>query len=156
MKMKMFLKSSLFFLLLFTMNSRMLAQKINTPLKIIEEQFALWQQGKATIFDLLDDNVIWEVAGSSPVSGIYHGKNEFLKEAVQPINARFKSAIKPELISIHADGNWVYMNWKGSALTINNTMYRNTYCWKMKIIDGKIVEAVAFLDTYALNELMKQ
>lgn len=121
---------------------------------LISNQFEKWQKGEASFFDLLDDNVVWEVSGRSPVSGIYNGKEDFLNRAVAPVINQLSTRIVPELISISSDEKYVWLHWKGKATAKTGNSYENQYLWKMVVDDGKIKSAVAFLDTYELNLLM--
>jgi ketosteroid isomerase-like protein len=121
----------------------------------VANAFEQWQLGKGSLFDLLHENVEWRVSGSGIFSGSYKGKQEFLEKAVNPINDQLKTAIKPELIDISADGNTVWLHWKGTASTNSGEIYRNEYAWKLEFSHGKIVKAVAFLDIHALDHLFK-
>ena len=122
--------------------------------KIVAGQFEKWKAEEVNFFDLLADDVTWVVSGRSPVSGIYKGKTDFLERAVKPITAQLKTRIVPELISLTADESYVWLHWKGAAVTLKGASYENTYIWKLGLTNGKITNAVAFLDTYELALLM--
>lgn len=128
---------------------------LESQIEIVSQQFELWKNGTASFFDLLADEATWEVAGRSPVSGYYEGKEAFTEEALMPILERFDGPLKPELISLSSDGTYVWLHFKGSTKTKMNGDYENTYLWKMQLQNGKIVHAVAFLDTYELVQLMQ-
>jgi len=127
----------------------------NGSLGLVKNQFKKWEQNKESFFEILLDNVIWTVSGNSPVSGVYTNKKEFLEKAVNPILHKLKPPLKPVLISISVDGNSVYLQFNASAITINDGIYENTYLWKLQLKDNKVIKCVAFLDTYALNDLLK-
>lgn len=107
-----------------------------------------------SFFDLLDDDAIWTVSGRSPVSGTYNGKADFMERAVKPIIGKFKSPLKPVLISLTEDDTFVWLHFKASAKTVTDDIYENTYVWKMQLENGKIIKGTAFLDTYELTNLM--
>ncbi|WP_458129591.1 nuclear transport factor 2 family protein [Pseudomonas sp. Z2-11] len=129
-------------------------QEANTNL--VRQAFANWQQGKGTVFDLLAPDAVWTVAGSSPVSGVYYGKTELIEQAVRPISARLATPISPTLQSIIAQDDIVVVLWDGTATALDQKPYNNTYLWQLTFKDGRIIQAMAFLDTYALNELMRR
>ncbi|RXF67334.1 nuclear transport factor 2 family protein [Arcticibacter tournemirensis] len=118
------------------------------------KQFELWKSGKGNFFDLLAEDVTWEVSGRSPVSGIYKSKKDFLDRAVNPITRQLKTRIIPVLISLSSDVRFVWLHFKGKATARNGGAYENTYVWKMRLKEGKIIRATAFLDTYELMRLM--
>lgn len=126
----------------------------NKSKQLVARQFEKWKNGEESFFELLDKDVIWTVSGRSPVSGIYHGKDDFLENAVKPITERFTTPLKPELISLSCDEDYVWLHFKAQAGTVKGQLYENTYVWKMQLKNNRIVSGVAFLDTYELSELM--
>lgn len=129
-------------------------QEANTNL--VRQAFASWQQGKGTVFDLLAPDAVWTVAGSSPVSGVYDSKTELIEQAVRPISARLATPISPTVQSIIAQDDIVVVLWSGTATALDHKPYNNTYLWQLTFKDGRITQAMAFLDTYALNDLMRR
>jgi uncharacterized protein len=122
---------------------------------LVRTQFEHWRAGRGSVFDLLHEDVVWTVAGEGPMSGTYHGKQAFLQEAVAPITRRLKTAIRPTLRQIVAQGEEVVVFWQGEATAVDGTPYRNQYAWQLTFEQGQIVRAVAYLDTWALDALMK-
>ncbi|SCW98946.1 hypothetical protein SAMN03159488_05320 [Pseudomonas sp. NFIX10] len=120
----------------------------------LRQAFTNWQQGKGTVFDLLAPNATWIVAGSSPVSGVYNSKADFMEQAVRPISARLATPISPTVQSIVAKDDVVVVLWNGEATALDRKPYRNTYMWHMTFKDGQVTKVQAFLDTYVLNDLM--
>lgn len=127
----------------------------NNNKKIIRQAFDKWTLGTGNFFDLLADDVNWTVAGSSPVSGVYKSREQFLNEAVKPITDKISGKITPvKLLGLYADNDVVVLLWEGAAKAKDGLPYKNTYCWQMTLKAGKIISAIAFLDTYVLQELM--
>ncbi|MCI8211002.1 ketosteroid isomerase [Pseudomonas sp. S25] len=124
--------------------------------ELVRQSFVNWQQGKGTTFDLLTPDTEWTVAGSSPVSGVYQGKKDFLERAVKPISARLATPIKPTVLSIVAEGDVVVVLWNGEATAIDQQPYRNNYLWHLTFKDGQVTQVKAFLDTYVLNDLIER
>jgi len=122
--------------------------------EIVARQFDQWKNGKASFFELLAYDVEWVVSGRSPVSGRYHGKTDFVERAVSPITSNFQTPLQPELISLTADGEFVWLHFIATATTHTKGLYENTYVWKLRLQDGKIIEGTAFLDTHELTKLM--
>lgn len=123
-------------------------------LEIVSSQFEKWKNMEASFFDILADDIVWTVSGNSPVSGIYTSKKEFMEQAVAPILGKLKTPLKPELVSLTADDKFVWLHFKASAKNISNGVYENNYIWKMQLEDNNVTSCIAFLDTYALTDLM--
>jgi ketosteroid isomerase-like protein len=122
---------------------------------LVWTQFEHWRAGHGSVFDLLHEDVVWTVAGEGPMSGTYHGKQAFLQEAVAPITRKLKTAIRPTLRQIVAQGEELVVFWDGEATAVDGTPYRNHYAWQLTFEQGRIIRAVAYLDTWALDALMK-
>ena len=122
---------------------------------IVRAAFDAWRDGRGSVFDLLADDVEWTVAGTSPVSGVYRSRQAFLDQAVAPITARLATPIVPEVQHVVAQGDAVVVLWQGTATARDGGTYRNHYAWHMQLEGGHIVRVVAFLDTWALAELME-
>ena len=120
----------------------------------VRQAFEDWRAGRGSVFDLLAEDMSWTVAGSSPVSGTYASRSDFMTRAVAPINARLSTPISPQVRSIVAQDDTVVVVWDGSATRRDGLRYENRYAWHMVFEDGRIVEVIAFLDTWALAALM--
>ncbi|RRN59414.1 nuclear transport factor 2 family protein [Pseudoxanthomonas sp. SGNA-20] len=121
----------------------------------VREAFAAWRDGRGSVFDLLHEDVEWTVAGTSPVSGVYRSRAQFLEQAVAPIGARLATPIVPTVEQVLAQDDMVVVVWSGQATTRDGGTYRNRYAWHMQLREGRIVRVIAFLDTWALAELLR-
>lgn len=121
----------------------------------VRDAFDAWAAGTGSVFDLLHTDVVWTVAGTSPVSGTYVSREDFIDRAVRPITARLATPIVPKVRHVVAQGDTVMVVFDGTATTRDGGIYRNTYAWHMVLDGGRIIRAVAFLDTWALQSLME-
>lgn len=126
-----------------------------TNTALVRGAFEDWRQGRGSVFDLLHDDVTWTVAGTSPVSGTYTSRQDFLDLAVPPINAQLATPIIPEVQHVVAHGDAVVVIWEGRATSRSGFEYTNHYAWHMQLREGKVVRVNAFLDTWALQALME-
>ncbi|SAI74792.1 Ketosteroid isomerase-related protein [Bordetella ansorpii] len=122
--------------------------------KLVRQAFERWRLGQGSVFDLLHDDVRWTVAGNSPVSGVYRSKKDLMNTAVAPITARLSTPIVPQVQQVHAQGDAVIVVWQGRATAKDGSAYDNSYAWHMRMQDGKIVDVLAFLDTWRLAQLL--
>ncbi len=123
--------------------------------KIVEDAVAAWTAGDgAAIFRILDDDVRWTVIGTTPVSGTYNGRQDFIDRALKPLGARLDGAITPKIVDIIAEGDLVVLLWNGTGRMIDGSSYHNQYSWVMRFKDGKVREGTAYLDTELVNQLI--
>jgi ketosteroid isomerase-like protein len=122
--------------------------------KIIQDAFAAWGRGDgAAFFNILDDNVRWTVIGSCPVSRTYNSKKEFFEGAAKPLSARLAGPIQPTVRNVIAENDAVVLQWEGHATTKSGKPYNNSYCWVMRLADGKVKEGTAYIDTELVTTL---
>lgn len=127
-----------------------------TNAALVRSAFEDWRQGRGSVFDLLHDDVTWTVAGTSPVSGTYTSRQDFMDLAVAPINAQLATPLSPDVQHVVAHGDAVVVIWEGRATAQAGFEYTNHYAWHMQLRDGKVVRVIAFLDTWALQALMEE
>ncbi|MGK9118974.1 nuclear transport factor 2 family protein [Olivibacter jilunii] len=124
--------------------------------EIITNAFHDWREGTGNFFDLLTDDLHWEITGSTPYSRVYNSKKEFLDQVIIPLNKKLKVKIKPTVRNIFVDGDMVIALWDGEATALDGKPYRSSYSWYMKMKDGKITEVVAFLDGIEFSDIMER
>ncbi len=123
---------------------------------LIQQAFDDWRNGQGSVFDLLAEDAVWIVAGTSPVSGTYPTRQAFLEEAVKPITAKLATPITPTVRQLVAQGPYVVAIWDGQATAHDGSRYENSYAWHMQLEDGRITHVTAFLDTWRLVQLMER
>lgn len=121
---------------------------------LIQKAFDDWRAGQGGIFQLLADDAVWVVAGSSPYSGTYPTREAFMEDAVKPITDKLATPIVPTVRQIVAQGPHVVVHWDGQATAKDGSRYENSYSWHMQLDNGRITRVTAFLDTWRLVELM--
>jgi len=124
--------------------------------KIIEKGFEQWASATGNFFDLLDPNIKWTISGHSQFSKTYNNKEVFIEEVIKPLNEKLSVKIKPSIRNIYAEKDTVVVLWDGAAVAKDGKPYINSYAWFLKMKNGKIVEAVAFLDTADLEAIFNR
>ena len=89
--------------------------------QLIQKGFDQWTNGSASFFDLLADDVTWTITGNSPIAKTYNSRQQFLDEAITPINERLSERIVPTLRALYADGDMVIALWDGKAIAKDAT-----------------------------------
>ena len=113
--------------------------------EVISKAFQEWHNGAGNFFDLLSDDMHWEITGSTPYSKVYTSKQQFLDEVIIPLNKKLKVKIKPTVRNIFVDRDMVIALWDGEATALDDKPYRSSYSWYLKMKAGKIVQVTAFL-----------
>jgi uncharacterized protein len=122
-----------------------------------EKAFREWQEGTSYITDLLADDLRWTIVGRSQVSKTFDSKDQFIGEVLQPFGARFSEPFRPVAVhGVYADGDTVVVLWDGEGTRLDGKPYENTYAWFMRFREGLVVEATAFYDSIAFNELWNE
>jgi ketosteroid isomerase-like protein len=93
------------------------------------------------------------VIGNTPVSRTYTSRDAFVEGAVKPLTAKLAGPIVPTVRDIIGEGEKVALQWEGRSSGKNGTVYYQTYCWVMRIVDGKVREGTAYLDTELISQL---
>jgi uncharacterized protein len=85
-----------------------------------EEAFRDWRDGTGSITDLLADDVRWTIVGRSRVSKTFDGKEQFVREMLQPFGARFSEPFRPVAVrGVYADGDTVVVLWDGEGTRLD-------------------------------------
>lgn len=125
-------------------------------LAAVTAAFDRWIDGSAPITDLLAPDLTWEIAGRSLVAGRYTSRQQFVDDVLAPFGARFAAGerFRPTHIrSSLADDDTVLIVWDGRGIANDGIAYENTYAWVMRLADGLVIDATAFFDSIAFDDL---
>jgi len=125
-------------------------------LATVQTGFDAWSAGTGSPYDALADDVRWEIVGKSVASRVYVGKEDFLANVIGPFNARMSARLIPTIRDIYADGDTVVVFFDAQGTARDGVPYRNTYAWFLTLRDGTIIEASAFFDSIAFNDLWQR
>ncbi|MET0463930.1 MAG: nuclear transport factor 2 family protein [Chitinophagaceae bacterium] len=124
--------------------------------KIIKDGFAKWASATGSFFDLLVDDMQWQITGSTSLSKTYNGKKPFIDEVITPLNQRLSQKIVPAVRYLFAEDDWVIALWDGVATAADGQPYNMSYAWFMQMKNGRIINVVAFLDGIRFNDILKR
>ena len=122
----------------------------------VEAKFQAWEAGTGNPFELLADEASWTIEGRSIASKTYPTKEDFLAEVIRPFNARMAVGIKPAVRSITAEADRVVILFDAQGTAKDGRPYVNSYAWFFRMKDGRVVEANAFFDAIAFNDLWRR
>ncbi|SRR5579871_2265841 len=122
--------------------------------KLIADAFAAWSHGDGRpFFKLVADDVHWTVTGSTPISRTYTSKKDF-RNALQAMSDHLATELKIAVRDVIADGDKVAVQFDSHARGKNGVAYDQTYCWVMRLEQGRVRELTAYLDTELVSRLL--
>lgn len=122
----------------------------------IEDRFAAWRAGTGSPFDLLAADATWTIVGRSMASKTYGDREAFMREVIGPFNARMREGLKPTIREIFAERDWVVVLFDARGVALDGESYSNTYAWFLRMSDGNVIQATAFFDSIAFDELWRR
>jgi ketosteroid isomerase-like protein len=125
--------------------------------QIVTEAFDRWAAGGTSFFnDVLAENVVWRIKGSSASAGEFRGREAFLEQAVRPFATRLSTFVRPTAVRVWADGDHVIAQWEGSGIARDGKGYSNSYAWIFRMHEGKAMEVTAFLDLVPYDDVLRR
>lgn len=129
------------------------AQAADQNKAIVAQSFEDWKAGTGSPFDLLADDASWTIEGRSAASGTYPSKTAFLRDVIGPFNARMAVGIKPAVRTITAEADRVVVLFDAAGTARDGKPYTNSYAWFFRMEGRRVVEANAFCDAVAFDDL---
>lgn len=95
----------------------------------------------------LHEDLVWTATGTSPLSGVYRSKQDYLENVLKPLHARLATPVRPVVRRILVDGDWatVLLQTEG-VKAVNGADFSMEYCWIMRVVDQRITEVIGFYD----------
>ena len=122
----------------------------------VTKAFEAWRTGTGSPFDLLTADAPWTIVGRSVVARRYANRQAFIDQVITPFNARMRDRLVPQVHDVMVDGNQVVVRFDARAMARDGQPYTNTYAWFLTMRDGKVVEAIAYFDSIALDDLWQR
>jgi uncharacterized protein len=101
------------------------------------------------------DDFVWRITGSTAWSGDYVGKADVLERLIKPLRAQFTAPNSLTLSRIIAEGDYVVAECRGNATTLAGDLYANTYCFVIRVADGKLRELTEYMDTALVERVLR-
>lgn len=112
-----------------------------------------WADGTGSPYDLLATDVRWTITGNSKAAKTYPSKEAFMSEVIRPFNARMRDRLVPKVHRLYAEGDTVIAHFDARGTALDGKPYVNSYAWILRMKGGQIVEAHAFFDAHAFDDL---
>ena len=112
-----------------------------------------WVDGVGSPYDLLSEHARWTITGNSRAARTYPTKRAFIDEVIGPFDARLSERLIPTVHRLYAEGDTVIAHFDARGAARDGKPYVNTYAWILRMEGGQIVEAHAFFDAIAFDDL---
>ena len=124
--------------------------------RIIGEAFdGLSNADAAAFLDVMADDFTWIIEGQSKWSLRFEGKATVQQDLIPPLFANFATPYRNFAEEIIAEDDRVVVLARGEVRTKSGEDYNNSYCFVIRMKDGKMVELREYMDT-ALAEAVLQ
>ncbi|MGB1880928.1 MAG: nuclear transport factor 2 family protein [Gammaproteobacteria bacterium] len=101
-------------------------------------------EAEATLFA---DDIVYDLKGTTPVSGVYRGLDQIVNEFFVPWRKQIDGDLVVQVDEMIAEGERVVVLGRGAAKTVFGLRYDNDYAFVFTVRDGRITQVVEFLDT---------
>lgn len=100
------------------------------------------------LLDALADDVTFNVMGKSPIAGSYHGKENYRKNVLEPLQERIATSPTMDVKRILMDGDMACVQFRSvGGVGKNGADFSMDYCWLLRIENDLIKEIWGYYDT---------
>lgn len=104
--------------------------------------------------DLMADDFVWIMEGTTPWSGRFEGKAVVRDRVLRPLFAQFATPYVNRAERMIAEGDDVVVLCRGDVVTNAGKRYDNSYCYVIRMQDGKMVELREYFDSALVERVL--
>ena len=124
--------------------------------RLLRQAFDRLAEADASAFlDLMADDFCWIVEGQSKWSMRFDGKEAVQRDLIRPLFANFATPYRNVAEEIIAEGDRAVVLCRGQVKTAGGEDYNNSYCFVIRLRDGKMVELREYMDTALAEAVLK-
>ena len=106
--------------------------------------------------DALSEDIIWTATGSSPLAGVYRGKEAYLGNVLSILHERLETSIRPQVHRMVIEEEWASVYFESSDVRAKNGAdFSMQYLWLIRVVQQKIVEVVGFYDQKKMHDIFE-
>jgi len=113
------------------------------------------QRNPAPFIAAMADDFVWRITGSTAWSGDYVGKADVRERLLKPLYAQFVAPTRITPKRILADADYVVVQCDGDATTVSGERYANTYCFVIRVEEGRLRELTEYMDTALVDRVLQ-
>ena len=116
--------------------------------RLIRDAFeAMGRSDIGPLVALMTDDFAWIIEGQTRFSRRFEGKAAVKQDLLKPLFEAFATPYFFEIDEIIAEADRVVVLGRGSVRTKWGKDYANSYCFVIRMMDGRMVELREYLDT---------
>lgn len=116
--------------------------------KIVQQWFDHIAAGDAAAaFALFADDVVYDLKGTTPVSGVYRGLAQIVDEFFTPWRKQIDGPLVVHVDELIGEGRRIVALGHGVARTVHGLPYNNDYAFVFTVEQGRITRVEEYLDT---------
>lgn len=104
--------------------------------------------------EMLAEDVVWHVEGSTAWSRSYRGKQVVKAELLKPLHQVLAGPNPLSVSRMIAEDDCVAVQARGNARTKDGAPYCNSYCMIFRLVDGRVVEITEYADTALIERAL--
>ncbi|WP_341898187.1 nuclear transport factor 2 family protein [Ferrovibrio terrae] len=104
--------------------------------------------------DMLAEDVVWHVEGSTGWSRSYQGKSAVKADLLKPLHAVLDGPNRLSASGFIAEADCVVVQARGNGRTKAGEPYCNSYCMIFRLRDGRVVEITEYADTALIERVL--
>lgn len=104
--------------------------------------------------DMLAEDVVWHVEGSTAWSRSYRGKPAVRADLLKPLHAVLAGPNRLAASRFIAEADCVVVQARGNVSTRAGEPYCNSYCMIFRLQDGRVVEITEYADTALIERVL--
>ncbi len=105
--------------------------------------------------DAMAEDFTWIIEGTNSWSRSWRGRDTVRRELLRPLFDQFATPYRARAERIIAEDDSVVVLAKGEVMTKAGKPYNNSYCFVIRLADGKMIELREYLDTELVAEALK-
>lgn len=124
--------------------------------QLMQSVFAAMAEGNSRPWvEAMAEDLSWTVIGHNAWSRTYQGKQAVLTELLAPLSASIEGRVKVSPLRFIAENDFVVVEARGNNNTTKSGKpYNNTYCFVIRMVEGKIGEITEYMDTELVTEAL--
>lgn len=99
------------------------------------------------LYELMADDFAWVIEGQTRFSRRFEGKDKVKRQLLDPLFDAFATPYRFEIEEIIGEGDRVVVLGRGQVKTKWGKAYNNSYCFVIRMADGRMVQLREYLDT---------
>ena len=105
--------------------------------------------------DAMAEDFTRHMIGTTPWSGTFAGNADVRERIIRPLFTQFATQYTNTPTRILADGDFVVVECRGNVMTKAGKPYCNTYCYVIRMRDGKMAELTEYFDTELVSSALE-